>query len=1382
MATRKEEIKKYNEAKKRYQEAYAKASDDVKSKIDEVMKQSRGRTSADPLNNRDSRQYATQMYDNALSILNGSYHGAPEGETPEKHFLVGYSPEGNVVNANNVTNNGLATPIIKAENAASNTSNMSNNSAENYFFNWQEGLGSGWGLDDETLEDRMQRYASTLADNLQNAANAQSEGKTMRQISDKQLAGLQGDINILRNLNLTDSKQGLKQLISVAQKYDEDGSHFKNFFGDLLPGTSPQDKARAAKEKEGYVFNSDPTGIASFDKYLSDTGYKFGTKDGKAFIFDPETYELIAGNPTTYIDDNYLDPNAVGRGYAINDRGEVIIGNMANVGEQNPFYQQIADYTDQLKTKNSEYYTYSPGEWNNQTDLSQSDLVNYLGQHLHGKKIIDVGRYFDGNVPVIATVKDNNIDAHLTQYGQLNLNDPAVQLYTQDPRSGKYIGGTYKQLQSILKKVNLHNDKESDNGTSIFESPTADLDSIILDLKKEGLRNNDDVNGASEFRNIFSREKHAVNGWSGEKIDTNRDIGKQRNELARFLLFGFTNQSALDADGQKTLQYFLANPQRFAYFINSQLKQNPNLFNGDARYKQAWFAFLKAYGNMLPSASSIPNTGLMMQKEGGIILAKEGVQLDLHGNPRDTANAPMLESYAQTVRNMQNQSVLDQTILEQGAKERGLSPENYAASKMNGWTTSDTLRAAALAQDVFGLVAAISGAATGGAGSIAAEVSGFTSMGTDLVANIMDDSMSAGQVIKHAAIDTGLALGAMFGAKAPSVIRKVTKIAPKLMGLASAGTIALDPQVHKSLGKVIDGEALDTQDWRNIGFALRAAVGLGRMGVGEYSQHKLNKTLESAKVPSDSTQSMILDHEGNPIKLNTSEVKAINSALKEGKIDTATTKLTAALKAIGNDEAKSKELAGKIIGANTGKRFKFWGKQTGELKLQDQETGYNFEELRSLQQAEEAAYNQKQSNSVFQRFLGNADEFSSKFIPGKGVDPRMSFYERGILNTVGATNRSEFIQKVNDEIDKLPFFVNDYVTQSTDAAQKQQEHLQKIRTDLNTEIEALKSQLENYAEGGSERTALQTEYKRLKSLQEQLNKYDEFNQINKKAETERTAAEQARLEELKKEFAPKIDKFKPTEYLNIEKDKYELFNMLADKKLLSIDSSGKISEGSLLRSVPGLINDGTIYQTRNGEFKLKAKTPNPEQYNDLLSILNKENYRKLLYEDGSFLLKQEVFDLGLGRATLYDRTTIQNQFNKQNAAYQTKLNETIKERSNLRKELAAKKKIYNKKDPNNSSYAAHSNNQILRDITVTNISGNSTIIKKGSSVTFLDHVKNHKFDRAPGLIQIDPTSPKIKSILDTAKGAAYDPNKNKLYIWKQGGKLNRYDHIRNNFK
>ena len=114
MATRKEEIKKYNEVKKLYQEAYAAASDDVKQKVQDVMSESRGRTSADPLNNRDARQYATQMYENALAILNGDYSTVPESIIPNKRFLSGYSPEGNVINANNTTNYALESPIQKS--------------------------------------------------------------------------------------------------------------------------------------------------------------------------------------------------------------------------------------------------------------------------------------------------------------------------------------------------------------------------------------------------------------------------------------------------------------------------------------------------------------------------------------------------------------------------------------------------------------------------------------------------------------------------------------------------------------------------------------------------------------------------------------------------------------------------------------------------------------------------------------------------------------------------------------------------------------------------------------------------------------------------------------------------------------------------------------------------------------------------------------------------------------------------------------------------------------------------------------------------------------------------------------------------------------------
>ena len=105
--------------------------------------------------------------------------------------------------------------------------------------------------------------------------------------------------------------------------------------------------------------------------------------------------------------------------------------------------------------KNNERFVSSTSDWNYQSSISQKDLVNHFGRALQGKKIIDVGRYFEGNKGVIATVDDNNLEAHVDRYGNLKLNDPAITFYYEKP-DGTQIPVEIGKTAGIANGVKIH--------------------------------------------------------------------------------------------------------------------------------------------------------------------------------------------------------------------------------------------------------------------------------------------------------------------------------------------------------------------------------------------------------------------------------------------------------------------------------------------------------------------------------------------------------------------------------------------------------------------------------------------------------------------------------------------------------------------------------------------------------------------------------------------------------------------------------------------------------------------------------------------------------------------------------------------------------------
>ena len=90
--------------------------------------------------------------------------------------------------------------------------------------------------------------------------------------------------------------------------------------------------------------------------------------------------------------------------------------------------------------------------------MSEHDLINTFGGDLHDKQVVDVSGYFNG-VPVVVTANDNNIDAHRSRLGHVNLQDSALTFYAMTPNGPKR--GTYAEIVEALggdDKVNIKGD------------------------------------------------------------------------------------------------------------------------------------------------------------------------------------------------------------------------------------------------------------------------------------------------------------------------------------------------------------------------------------------------------------------------------------------------------------------------------------------------------------------------------------------------------------------------------------------------------------------------------------------------------------------------------------------------------------------------------------------------------------------------------------------------------------------------------------------------------------------------------------------------------------------------------------------------------------
>lgn len=149
--------------------------------------------------------------------------------------------------------------------------------------------------------------------------------------------------------------------------------------------------------------------------------------------------------------------------------------------------------------------------------------------------------------------------------------------------------------------------------------------------------------------------------------------------------------------------------------------------------------------------------------------------------------------------------------------------------------TEDFVRFGAMAADVTALVASFAP----GYGTAASGVLSLGSTAADLTADIMDDSVSAGQVFTNLGANLGMAvLGLIPGGKSAKIAGKIAKYAPKILAAATAANLVLNDDIHKSLGKLTSDEKLTVNDWKNIGIALSSVSGLTRSGKAAYQARK----------------------------------------------------------------------------------------------------------------------------------------------------------------------------------------------------------------------------------------------------------------------------------------------------------------------------------------------------------------------------------------------------------------------------------------------------------------------------------------------------------------------------------------------------------------
>ena len=188
--------------------------------------------------------------------------------------------------------------------------------------------------------------------------------------------------------------------------------------------------------------------------------------------------------------------------------------------------------------------------------------------------------------------------------------------------------------------------------------------------------------------------------------------------------------------------------------------------------------------------------------------------------------------YARPMQKVRPLGQVDNRTPEQKANDRKVF-QNGA----DGMEAEDWLRIGAMAQDVGALAASFAP----GYGTAASGILGLTSMGTNLVADLNDESLSGWDVAKNAALNTGLAaIGLIPGGKAAS-LAKYAKLVPKILARANAIGLVFNDEVKKSLATLTTHPSeLTNQDLRNLAYATSSLMGARRSHQDTKLQAKAN--------------------------------------------------------------------------------------------------------------------------------------------------------------------------------------------------------------------------------------------------------------------------------------------------------------------------------------------------------------------------------------------------------------------------------------------------------------------------------------------------------------------------------------------------------------
>ena len=846
--------KELEQSRKNFEEIYTKSDPDTQSFLSNYLKSIQNYIDSENINNFSINKLNKSAYDTAVELATGKFNNIPYPTRPVKNIFNGYSKNETkqlaeeiaykyMTQANSDKTN-IRSPYI-SNNNNNNNNNKNINSNKYFVYNWNNGWNSNWDQEDDNLSNKLTEFTNTLKRNILDVNDKVREGykiKNFPGLSSLNLTDIISKLNsILNRVGEDDNanKSLLRELRTIAQQINVDPIEFKNYFNNWLK-IPLQDKNKKELLSNNYSEIADnELNNENLKNYLSNNNYHvLKGEDGNFYLFDKDYNSIQLDNPEINIDSDWTS-STYDTGYVIDKNGKIYT-DYKSIGESNPLFKNVSEYISNIFNKRNNLFYTSQKPWNSMYSLSEFDLVNELSDRLNGKKFIDVGPLFNSSEQIIAVPKDGKTIKQ-DKYGNLILDN--LDFYYYNNEDGKiHVAHDYKAAIQHFNEFNIEGYNETSEGLSNFDNRYMDL----INLTESNIINNPKFN------------KENPVSWSKSILNM---IAKGLNRSQ------YENQYLADFD-------YNSDPLQLASILSTIIRDN-NLWDELTNsQKQAYRKLIKMINNR---QSKYMSNDIISEKNGGIIKAAEGTTLNLSNDQLSKKDFDFLKEERQSKKIIDEMNQRNRSESQTVANKRVVSQDLTAA---------DVLRFGAMAQDIAGLIASFTGGNALSAGL------GLTAMGTDLTADIMDKSVTKGQVLRNALFNTGMAaISWIPGANAGKLARNLIKYTPKIMALIGAGAIAVNEDVIDSWKKVGNkNEKLTVEDWKNIGYTLTAAAGLTRLGKGEYDRYKGKKKFKTAMTGEKKSAIEIAD--GSEVYINKSDKNEINELLKEGKINEAYTKLS----------------------------------------------------------------------------------------------------------------------------------------------------------------------------------------------------------------------------------------------------------------------------------------------------------------------------------------------------------------------------------------------------------------------------------------------------------------------------------------------------------